>query len=564
MDRWSAASFRGPAEDGPTQCQSDACQGSRPSSPPVKGARSAALIVYDMEVNVRKRVRSPVAVAVLLFTALAVVYELNGGPLPGNDAKPNAYLAVALLTHGELSFSPREEPFMFRWRMGRHPARVERMSAPVKALIADGRLRPVAGRYYVVPSVERGRWVSTFGPGAGIAALPVMAAATVVIGNLGAHPGALWIAAKLAAALAVAGSAAFVFLSLVPFTTRRRALLIAAAYGLGTCVWSMSSQSLWQHGPNELFLALGMFFATRIETKALSAYGCGLALSAAVACRPTSALVCAAVLVYLAIHNRAACARFVLASAPVAVLLGLYNWVFLGSPFRFGQLVLDAHLAVEKTGSPAVWQTPLWKGAAGLLISPSRGLVVYSPILVLGLAGVVMVWQGRGLAALRPFAAAVPLLFVVQFKFFDWWGGWSFGYRHLVDTAPLLAVLASPALDWTLARRWRSIVAGAALIWSIAVQCVGAFAYNVVGWNARRGADGRPMNIDRPAYRYRLWSLSDSQLVYYATHFTRARQRRLEFPRSRGQCAGLIMPPDAAGASTPFRRACGSRWQNAA
>jgi hypothetical protein len=39
----------------------------------------------------------------------------------------------------------------------------------------------------------------------------------------------------------------------------------------------------------------------------------------------------------------------------------------------------------------------------------------------------------------------------------------------------------------------------------------------------------RRLDIDRPAYRDRLWSWTDSQIVYYATHFheSRARKRAL-------------------------------------
>ena len=36
-------------------------------------------------------------------------------------------------------------------------------------------------------------------------------------------------------------------------------------YGLGTGVWGISSQGLWSHGPNVLYLALGCYFLLRAK-----------------------------------------------------------------------------------------------------------------------------------------------------------------------------------------------------------------------------------------------------------------------------------------------------------
>ncbi len=86
------------------------------------------------------------------------------------------------------------------------------------------------------------------------------------------------------------------------------------------------------------------------------------------------------------------------------------------------------------------------------------------------------------------------------------------------------------------------------------VQVVGAWAYDVIGWNNRRahlvqlsgeskprlilddnraaelaaqeGVRVRPihLDVDKKAFRYRLWSLRDSQLPYYAVRFGESRK----------------------------------------
>lgn len=97
---------------------------------------------------------------------------------------------------------------------------------------------------------------------------------------------------------------------------------------------------------------------------------------------------------------------------------------------------------------------------------------------------------------------------------------------------------------------------------------LGAFAYDVVGWNHRRlfvhqaqqavtlelFADeeeartalrsrggtvvARPVNVDDPEGHSRLWSIRDSEIVYYFANFSQARRLKqqaiLEFLRDGG------------------------------
>ena len=151
---------------------------------------------------------------------------------------------------------------------------------------------------------------------------------------------------------------------------------------------------------------------------------------------------------------------------------------------------------------------------------------------------------------------AALALFLPAAKRFDWWGGWCYGYRPIMETVALLAFLAIPMVSWVRAQRWRLAVVGVLAVWSLGTQAVGALAYDVRGWNGRwvydvvdealeRRAtyDDRPsaeehvrvqggrvqssqLNVDRPEYRYRLWSLSDNPISYYLRDWSRIRARR--------------------------------------
>jgi len=515
------------------------------------------------------RLRAIVGVAI--FFSLLGVYHVNSDVLPGNDAKPNLYLAANVLEHGCLSFSTRQMPFMFTWRIGPadRPAGwcgfddwsdLATESTTYRQLLQRGLLGNPQPKYYLTPSVRKsadgeGIYVNTFGPGSGLTALPVLGLLHLAEGSLLDRPSLLWYGGKFAAAALVAGSAVFVFLAAGRFLNLSASLAVVLAYGLGTCVWSISSQSLWQHGPNNFFLSMGIYFLIRTKEHWRYAALMGLALSAAVACRPTSAIAVLAVGLYLLIANRRALLPYVLAGLPIAALLGAYNTYYLGKAWRFGQAEAGLSVAANKTGSPELWQTPLWLGAGGLLASPSRGLLVFSPVMVLALGGTAVVLRDRRWGAFWPVVIMTAGLWVIAFKWFDWWGGWCFGYRPIVDTMPMLAVLMIPVADWIFRRKTLLAISAVLLGWSIGVQVLGSFAYDVIGWNnlvsgwevylpsqripaiiydrkqyemiiATRPVDrAEPINldIDNPDNRHRLWSISDSQLIYLIRNFRQAR-----------------------------------------
>jgi hypothetical protein len=433
----------------------------------------------------------PARIAALLFAALTLVYLADGGFAVANGAKPNVWLTIAILDHHALSFARAEEPFMFT---------------------------PHGEKYYLTASALPGRYAGTFGLGAGLTALPALAVVRAVAGRLEAHPWLLWYAARAIAAACVAASAAFVFLAALAFTTRPRALAVALVYALGGCAWSIASQALYQHGPDMMFLALGAYLLVRGRD-----LGAGLALGAATWCRPTSAVVVVCAAGWLVLQDRRRFVRFAVGAGTLVGLLALYNWHWLGAPWHTGQTVRAADIARGKTGVADPWQTPFALGLAGLLVSPSRGLFIFSPLFALSFVALIPIFRDDHYACLRPLSLAALGLVAIAAKWFDWWGGWTYGYRPLVDVTPLLALMLVPLVDAVFARRWRRTVAALLLGWSIAVQALGAFTYDTDGWNASNGRD-----IDRPRWRDRLWSFEDWQITYYAGHIKEARRARAE------------------------------------
>ena len=241
----------------------------------------------------------------------------------------------------------------------------------------------------------------------------------------------------------------FVFLAARRFAGPHPALLTALAFGLGSCVWPISSQALWQHPATTFFLSLGAYFLLGIPERRGYAAGCGAALGMAVlSCRPTSAIVVVCVGAYLLWANRrwfaAMCSpdyRSPSSSPPTTATTSAAPSSS-GRPSRRRR----SRCQVYRVGG-TLWQSPILESLPGLFISPSRGLAFYSPVLLFGLVGAVLAWKDRRYRPLIPLQVATLLLILVAAKWFDWWGGSTYGYRPIVDTAPFLALMMIPVID---------------------------------------------------------------------------------------------------------------------
>lgn len=103
-------------------------------------------------------------------------------------------------------------------------------------------------------------------------------------------------------------------------------------------------------------------------------------------------------------------------------------------------------------GSPMLEQqarmgAPLWRGLAGLLLSPGASIVVYSPLLLLAPAGLVTLFRKQRAEALAILSLAAT--FVLFYAKFDGWSGlWSApGPRYLYVLVPLLLLPLGLWLD---------------------------------------------------------------------------------------------------------------------
>ncbi len=127
--------------------------------------------------------------------------------------------------------------------------------------------------------------------------------------------------------------------------------------------------------------------------------------------------------------------------ALAAVLTIAYNLARFGDPLEFGY----------KPPADPGFTTPLFEGAAGLLFSPEKSLLLFAPAIVLVPAALVALARGR-----RAFAALIAGLFATSFvlaaTWHSWMGGWSWGPRLLIPGVAVLLVALAPWIGDHVAR----------------------------------------------------------------------------------------------------------------
>jgi len=224
----------------------------------------------------------------------------------------------------------------------------------------------------------------------------------------------------------------------------------------------------------------------------------GLFLRFAVFNRPTNVVFALPLTVYVAVHPRDRLLPFISAMAVPLIAMAIYSHVYWGSVLALGE-----GQRWEGTNGTlhAGFQGPLLENLAGLLFSPGRGLFIFSPIFLFSVAG--LVWVRT--RAVYPYLAVGALgHLIVLAKWNIWWGGWSFGYRMLIEMTPALIIFLALAWDHLIVRRrlWQPMFWAAATL-SVYVHFLGAFFYPS-GWN------GSPEDVD--ANPRRVWQVHDTEL----------------------------------------------------
>ncbi len=264
-------------------------------------------------------------------------------------------------------------------------------------------------------------------------------------------------------AVVMAASAALVYLCLLELGCGRRSSALGAfVFAFATAAWPYS-RSFFREPLTILAYLLAFYGLFRYRSPAprrllwaaLSGFALGLALTTkqiGVAIIPSLMLLAFAYerrhsSLRLPAYGRSAFTMALAFALPLAVMLLLNRWytaTTLEGVETFARDVVDYTINPQLSSSAPI---RMLRASVGLTISPYKGLLWFSPALILGLAGAVPFirrhpWEGLALLG----AVAAHLLGYSRYNY--WSGGVTWGSRYMLQVVPFLILLGAPVWAW--------------------------------------------------------------------------------------------------------------------
>jgi 4-amino-4-deoxy-L-arabinose transferase-like glycosyltransferase len=256
--------------------------------------------------------------------------------------------------------------------------------------------------------------------------------------------------------------------------------IVASAIAAGilattTTVWPYAHVS-FDAEPTAFFLLTSAYLLYRVEQResAWPILGSGAAAGAAILLRQDSAIVVAFLGLWLLIVVRRrhrdvgapAVATILLFVAPLVGAAGITFW---HNALRFGSWFDNGHGGDPKLKA----STPLWRGLAGQLVSPGKGLVFFVPPVLIAIVGWWLIRQrNSSIWWIVPAAALADLVY--HSRLAVWSGEEAWGPRFAVPIVPLIMLpICLVIARWVTLHRLTRFVVVIVLIAGISVQAAG-------------------------------------------------------------------------------------------
>jgi hypothetical protein len=291
----------------------------------------------------------------------------------------------------------------------------------------------------------------------------------------------------------LAATAVMMYFIALQFLASKPAVWLALLFALATSAYSVAGRAVWQHTPSILLLTIIIYLLLRADQRPMLAGWAGLPVALAYTVRPTDSLWVIVFTAYVAVRHRRYLGWYLLAAAPVAT-------AFISYDFSVYHNLFSPYYRSDLIGfRPENWPR-MAMAMAGNLISPSRGLLIFTPVFLFAIWSMLkMKWK----PPLAPWliAAVMAHWMVVSAYVSNWWSGHSYGPRFFTDVTPIFVLFLIPYFaQWeTLSRLTRTVFITLALI-GFAIHLRGGWSQAVIQWNVD------PLNIDQHPERNWDWS----------------------------------------------------------
>ena len=303
-------------------------------------------------------------------------------------------------------------------------------------------------------------------------------------------------------------------------------------FAFATNTWMTSSQGLWQHGASNLIVILIMFCLIqanrsddniKIRYMVLVGIGCGLLPGI----RPTSIIFSIAAIAYSPLICRSYNIFVILPSFISSLPCLIWNIYYFGN--------LSGGYSVAFKSAPYIFTLSHFITASlGTFISPSKGLLIFSPILsyaLLGLNVIIRNRSGRDERMIACMAVASAILLTSYGFYAVWWGGGSCGPRFTTDVLPTLCFIIGYYLDYLKNLsdsipnyRSKLLILTSVILLSFSIQFINVSSYISSNWFSI------PYNAEMHNNLDRLWQFKDNQ-IERAARFTLHKYVPLSTPR---------------------------------
>ncbi len=300
---------------------------------------------------------------------------------------------------------------------------------------------------------------------------------------------------------------------------QQKYFLLTLIYLFGSINYAHISQALWQHGTVQLFTILAVLALYKKRYFLM-----GLCFGLMLISRPTSG-VAVVLLCILALKNWLSKKQvFFKNEGSLSILItrlkSLIPWVakvFLGIliPLLFFLWYNNKYYgSISNQGYSnqvfTEWKGRFPEGFLGLWISPSKGILIYSPIFVFSIFGIYLTLKNvfRSDSSFYKdfliFGLIVFLHTLILGFWKHWYGGWSFGYRMASDILPFLVFLLIPFVKSSYFSKYQKAFYLLFLV-SLSWELMGLVFYDGI-WHA--AYDRGFVNTNW------LWSCKDSELAF--------------------------------------------------
>jgi len=308
----------------------------------------------------------------------------------------------------------------------------------------------------------------------------------------------------VASALIVALSGGLLFLLLRKHFNLglKKSYLVCAIYLFGTINYALASQALWQHGSVQLFLILTIYFWMEVQKRPLAKnfFLYGLFSGLSILSRPTALLPVFLTAAYLIFFSRKKLREIAKPTSTfmlgILICLAFFVWynktyyIDLSNQGYSSQLVTN-------------WLSPFPVSFLGVWFSPSKGLLIYSPVFIFSIIGSAIALRKKDYKYLV-FGLIVFLHTLVISFWKHWYGGWSFGYRMSSDIIPFLVLMLIPFLESNYFYKFRYLFI-ASVAFSVLVEVFGIVFFDGI-WHAAYDQGFKNTSW--------LWSIKDSELMF--------------------------------------------------